>query len=46
MLPWGSVRAAPEPRAFLLEFLQSSYEAGFGCAGLDAAGFASAWAPS
>jgi hypothetical protein len=30
----------------VLAFLQSTYEAAFGCAGLNVADFASAWAPS
>ena len=44
MLPWEDVVAAPDPRAFVLAFLQSAYEAGFTCAGLDVAEFRSAWA--
>jgi hypothetical protein len=46
MLPYEELRAAPDPRALLLDFLESAYKAAFICAGLDVADFASAWAPS
>ena len=29
MLPWEDVRAAPDPRALVLGFLESAYEAAF-----------------
>ena len=45
MLPWDDVRAAPDPRAFALEYLQSAYAVAMTCAGLDLAEFRSAWHP-
>ena len=46
VLPYETVRRARDPRALVLAFLQSAYEAAVTCAGLDAAAFASAWCPS
>ena len=40
-----SLRAAPDPRAALLEFLQSAYDAGAATAGWDADGLRSSWCP-
>jgi len=37
VLPWDAVRTAPAPREALLEFLQSTYEAGARLAGWDRA---------
>jgi Family of unknown function (DUF5996) len=45
LLPYDAVRSAPDPRATLLGFLQSSYEAGATAAGWDTAGLASSGAP-
>lgn len=46
VLPYESVRAAADPRATLLTFLESAYEAGAGAAGWDRADLASNWQPS
>jgi hypothetical protein len=46
ILPYDVVRTAGDPRAVLLAFLQSAYEAGARTAGWDAAGLESAWCPS
>jgi Family of unknown function (DUF5996) len=45
LLPYDTVREAPDPRATLLDFLQSAYEAGTRAAGWDAAELRSSWAP-
>jgi hypothetical protein len=45
MLPWENVRAAPDPRAHVLEYLQSAYETAMTCAGVGLADFRSAWHP-
>ncbi len=45
VLPWETVRAAPDPRALVLAFLQSAYEAAAGCAGWDLPALASAGHP-
>jgi hypothetical protein len=45
MLPWEDVRAAPEPRAHVLEYLESAYETAMTCAGVDLGDFRSAWHP-
>jgi len=45
VVPWETVRSAEDPRAFLLAFLQSAYEACAGAAGWDVAAFESAWSP-
>jgi hypothetical protein len=46
VLPWETVRSAREPRALVLAFLHSAYEATAGCAGWDLAAFESAWFPT
>ena len=46
VLPWEAVRNAREPRALVLTFLQSAYEAAAGLAGWDLAAFRSAWHPA
>src|ERR671919_1915265 len=46
ILPYERVRTAPDPRATLLAFCQSAYEAGSGLGGWDTAGFESAWCPT
>jgi hypothetical protein len=46
VLPYETVRAAPDPRQLLLSFCESAYEAGARLAGWDTAGFTSAWCPS
>jgi hypothetical protein len=46
VLPYETVRTAPDPRTALLAFLQAAYEAGSRLAGWDVAGFESAWCPS
>jgi hypothetical protein len=46
VLPYESVRSAHDPRATLLAFLQSAYEAGARLAGWDTAGFESTWCPT
>lgn len=46
MLPYEKLRTARDPRALLLAYLESAYEAAFECAGLDLTEFASAWFPA
>jgi uncharacterized protein DUF5996 len=46
LLPYEAVRTAPDPRAALLAFLQSAYEAGAGLAGWDTDDLASSWCPT
>ncbi len=46
VLPYESVRTAPDPRTTLLAFCQSAYEAGARLGGWDASGFESAWCPT
>jgi Family of unknown function (DUF5996) len=46
VLPYEAIRTARDPRARLLAFLQSAYEAGARLAGWDAAGFESRWCPT
>jgi hypothetical protein len=46
VLPYQTVRAAPDPRQLLLSFCESAYEAGARLAGWDTAAFTSAWCPS
>lgn len=46
VLPYETVRTAPDPRAALLAFCQSAYEAGATLAGWDAAGLTSNWCPT
>lgn len=45
ILPYEDVRSTADPRATLLEFLQSAYEAGAASAGWDVAEPAIAWCP-
>jgi hypothetical protein len=45
VLPYETVRAAPEPKAVLLGFLQSAYEAGARVAGWDLEALESSWCP-
>lgn len=45
VLPYDDVRAAGDPRAALVDFLQSTYEAGAGLAGWDLPGTRTAWCP-
>ena len=45
-LPYEKVREASDPRAVVLAFLESAYEAAAGLAGLDVASFESAWCPT
>ena len=45
ILPYETVRAAPDPRRTLLEFLESAYQAGADAAGRDRAGLMSSWCP-
>jgi hypothetical protein len=44
-LPYDVVRTAADPRATLLEFLESAYEAGAGAAGWDRHDLESSWCP-
>jgi hypothetical protein len=44
-LPYEVVRTAADPRAALLGFLESAYEAGAGALGWDRAALASSWCP-
>jgi uncharacterized protein DUF5996 len=44
-LPYAAVRAAADPRATLLTFLESAYQAGAGTAGWNVADLASSWYP-
>ncbi len=46
LLPYDAVRAAPDPRATLLAFLESAYKAGAGLSGWDVEGLESSWCPS
>jgi hypothetical protein len=46
VLPYATVRAAPDPRTTLLAFLQSAYEAGVRTAGWDTSSFVSSWCPT
>jgi hypothetical protein len=46
VLPWETVRTARDPRALVLAFLQSAYEAAAGLGGWDLAAFESAWCPT
>jgi hypothetical protein len=45
-LPYEAVRPAADPRAALLAFLESAYEAGAAAAGWDRVDLASSWCPS
>ena len=45
LLPYRAVRAAPDPKAVLLAFLESAYEVGAGLAGWDRAELESSWCP-
>jgi len=45
LLPYDVVRAADDPRATLLSFLESAYDAGASLAGWDRADLSSAWCP-
>jgi Family of unknown function (DUF5996) len=46
LLPYEAVRRSPDPRAVLLGFLESAYQAGAGLAGWDRADLESAWCPA
>jgi hypothetical protein len=46
VLPYETVRGAADPRATLLTFLESAYQAGAGAAGWDRADLASTWDPT
>jgi hypothetical protein len=46
ILPYEAVRTARDPKATLLAFCQSAYEAGARLAGWDTSGFESRWCPS
>jgi uncharacterized protein DUF5996 len=46
VLPWETARSARDPRALVLAFLQSAYEAAAELAGWDVAAFESAWCPT
>jgi hypothetical protein len=46
LLPYDTVRTAPDPRRSLLAFMQAAYEAGARLAGWDASGFESNWCPA
>jgi hypothetical protein len=46
ILPYETVRTAPDPRTTLLAFCQSAYEAGARLAGWDTASFESTWCPT
>jgi hypothetical protein len=46
VLPYETVRTAPDPRGRLLAFCQSAYEAGARLAGWDTTGFTSKWCPT
>lgn len=46
LLPYEAVRTAADPRATLLAFLQSAYDAGAGLAGWDRGELTSAWCPT
>jgi len=45
-LPYDAVRAAPDPKAALLAFLESAYRAGAALSGWDRKGLESSWCPS
>ena len=45
LLPYEAVRTAADPRAALLAFLESAYEAGAGAAGWDRKDLESSWCP-
>src|SRR5262249_4840811 len=45
LLPYEVVRTADDPRATLLSFLESAYDAGAGLAGWDRADLSSTWCP-
>jgi len=45
LLRYEAVRAAADPRAALLAFLESAYQAGAGASGWDRAGLESSWCP-
>ena len=45
LLPYDVVRASEDPRATLLDFLESAYRAGAATAGWDAEGLRSSWCP-
>ena len=45
ILPYEAVRTAADPKATLLEFLESAYEAGTDAAGWDRSELASSWCP-
>jgi len=46
LLPYDAVRRSAEPRAALLAFLESAYQAGAATAGWDQADLASSWCPA
>jgi hypothetical protein len=46
LLPYEAVRAAADPRATLLEFLESAYQAGARTAGWDVENLMSSWCPA
>jgi hypothetical protein len=46
VLPYESVRSAGDPKAALLAFFQSAYEAGARAANWDTSGFESTWCPT
>jgi hypothetical protein len=46
ILPYQTLRAARDPRATLLAFCQSAYEAGAGLAGWDTTSLTSTWCPT
>jgi len=46
LLPYATVRAAPDPRGALLAFLQSAYDAGSRLAGWDREAMVSSWCPA
>ena len=46
LLRYEAVRTAADPRAALLAFLESSYQAGAGASGWDRASFESSWCPT
>jgi hypothetical protein len=45
LYPYARMRAEPDPRRALLDFLHSSYEAGVQTAGWDAGDLSSSWCP-
>jgi hypothetical protein len=45
LLPYEAVRTAADPKAVLLSFLESAYEAGAGALGWDVADLMSSWCP-